>query len=116
MRSFISAWMVMASISSALALAGCAPEPRPRLLTEPCDGENECESRLSCVAGRCTAPCTADLDCHGLEPVDLLGWPASCHESYCEIFCDPAPEYTRCPLLSECVAGPGLATYCKPAP
>jgi hypothetical protein len=116
MRSFLSAWVVVVGASWALSLAGCASDPRPRVLTEPCASTDECESRLSCIAGRCTIPCAADSYCVGLEPVDLFGWPASCYEGFCEIVCDPAPTERRCPLLSECVTTSSVASYCKPSP
>ena len=47
MRSFLSTWMVMGSLAATRALSGCGPDPRPRVLTGPCDSENTCESKLT---------------------------------------------------------------------
>lgn len=118
MRSFVSAWIVTIAASWMLVVAGCAPDPRPRVLTEPCDHTDECESGLECVAGRCTAACAGTMfgECSELGPSAPGIWPTACSDSFCEIPCDPAPEFAACPELSQCVPGPGVSHYCRPAP
>jgi hypothetical protein len=103
-----------------LVLAGCVSEP-PRELTAACDDTDECESGLTCVAGRCTVACTASPaanDCLAFKPT-TSGWETYCGEGWCEMLCDAYSTLPQqiCPDHSKCVPGPETFRYhCVPAP
>jgi peptidoglycan-associated lipoprotein len=95
-NSWLSAWLLLVSVLSALALSACKPK-YPK-----CDNDKDCKEREYCVNGQCQQ-CRDDKDCKAGE---------KCNQGRCEAQSSMSVRCSddlQCPDGQSCIDG-----MCKP--
>src|SRR4051812_30471295 len=89
--ALLPALLLAASLTAALALAGCgrvASSSRVGSETHflsPCTGE--CSQGLECLAGVCTVPCGGDAECAPLDPAAACRASRTAQPDSCQVTC-----------------------------